>query len=256
MTALPPLAIVMIGVLAISSFSIAEGFLSKSTAGWQYDLNPGESGVGSWTLTNTKDNPIHIEFRAEGKGSEYFVFEENVILESKEKKEFEFIVSIPEAHADDVQYRPVLYALEIADREQSAGAKVLINYQMSAKPLINIGDNPIFTPEPKPDVPPLPKPIKEERPKAEDIIVSEPTETIEEKLARIQAANEKAPVGKQVDDEWQESFEEEAVADYQPEPEYQMEPEIKQVPLPIEEEAKECDFFAMFLSWFGIGKCL
>jgi len=172
------------------NLQFVDAFLSKSTAGWVYELNPGESQVLTWTLTNTDDVPINIEFRGEGPGSELFVFEELSTLEPKEKRSFEFIVVIPDDHPDNIEYRPTFFALEKAISDSEGGAAVvLINYQMSANPIVKIGDNPIFTPEPKP-VKVEEKPVEEKPVEEEADFIATPTETLEEKLAKIQATNE------------------------------------------------------------------
>jgi hypothetical protein len=78
--------LVIFTTLLIENIQFVDGFLSKSTAGWIYKLNPGESQVLKWTITNTEDKSIDIQFRGEGKGSELFVYEENVTFKPKEKK--------------------------------------------------------------------------------------------------------------------------------------------------------------------------
>jgi hypothetical protein len=78
-----PFVLIIFAVFTVSlteTIQISDGFLSQSTAGWKYQLSPGESDVFTWTLTNTEDKSIIIEFRAEGQGSELLVFEELVTM--------------------------------------------------------------------------------------------------------------------------------------------------------------------------------
>jgi hypothetical protein len=257
-----PLVLVVFAVFTVSlseTIQISDGFLSQSTAGWKYQLSPGESDVFTWTLTNTEDKSIIIEFRAEGQGSELFVFEELVTMEPKQNRAFEFIVVVPDDHPNNIEYRPLLYALEKAIPDSEGGAAILINYQMIARPIVLIGDDPVFTPEPIPIAEPVPEAIEAERPMEEDFSIT-PEETLEEKLARIAIANK----GVKVDDTWQETFEEEAVPELQVDDNYLPEPtpepvSVDPMPEPViqadTEEKVECDFIAMILSWFGFGKC-
>ena len=243
--------ILIIGIISTvtitENLQISDGFLSKSTKGWVYELNPGESQVLTWTLTNTEEKAIDIEFRAEGNGSELFVFEKIVSLESKEKKSFEFIVTVPKDHLTNIEYRPILFALEKAKQESTSGSAVLINYQMSAKPVIKIGDNPVFTPEVKPVIQ-----VEEEVKPAkvfsdEPIIEITPTETLEEKLARIQAANEMNVVDEPVNEQALPVEVEVFEQVFTPEP--------VAAPTPEPTAKASCGIIDLILSWFGIGNC-
>jgi hypothetical protein len=248
-----PFVLIVFAIFTISlteNLQIADGFLSESTAGWKYELSPGESQVFTWTLTNTEEKSINLEFRAEGQGSELFVFEELVTMQPNEHTAFEFIVTVPEDHPDNIEYHPQLFALEVAERSSDTGAAILINYEMLARPIIKIGDNPVFTPEPIPVIIEE-EAIVKERPSEEDFSVTIPTETLEEKMARIQAANQPKEVI--VDDVWEEEFEEEAVKEYVPEP--MSDPEPVTAPVVAIVTVEECGWWDMILSLFGMAKC-
>lgn len=236
-------------VFSISLVPIADGFLSESTAGWKHEMSPGDSQIGVWTLMNPTEEPINIEFQAEGQGSEFFVFEKLVTLEPESQTTFEFILTIPDDHKDNIEYRPQLFALQLQEAPEGGAAVVVFSYRMVANPIILIGDNPVFTPEIEPEVIEE-EPVVESENQSFEAIEEKPMESIEEKLARIQEANKEV----KVDDDFEESFEEEAVVDYEPEPEYTMEPETIATQTTTEEKI-ECNFFEMILSWFGFGKC-
>lgn len=251
------LVLIVFTIFSVSlteNLQLADGFRSQSTAGWSYELNPGESQVGTWTLRNIEEVPINIEFSVENKGSEFFVFEKVITFEPNEKKAVEFIVTIPDDHPDNVEYHVKLNALEKAPTPEGGAAAVMINYQMFANAVIKIGDDPVFTPEPKPvkiEEKSEAEVVKEEI-SEEDFSAAPEPETLQEKLDRINKANEDI----KVDDEFEEPFEESFEDNYIEEPVMDKEPvaEINAVDN-MGEEKIECDFFAMILSWFGFGKC-
>lgn len=255
-----PFVLIVFAVFTVSlteNLQLADGFLSQSTAGWKYEMQVGETQVGTWTLLNTTEEPINVQFVAEGQGAELFVFEEFVTMEPNTQNDYEFIVTVPKDHPDNIEYHPNLYALQIGEAQEGGAAVVVFKYRMLAEPKIIIGDNPVFTPEEKPEPveEPTPAPVANDDELTFESAEEKPMETIEEKMARIQAANQaKAPEEVKVDDVWEEEFEEEAVVDYEPEP-YVAEPTEALRPAPHQEEVKECDFIAMFLSWFGLAEC-
>lgn len=252
-------------VFTIFTVSLTENLqlveaISVSADKLVFDIERGDTQLLFWSVRNTDPYPIDLEFYATGPGAELLVFEQFGHLEVKERITYEILASIPVDYQDNIELRPVLHVLQRSqdpaslgnadDTKQTATAKV--NVVMKTVPIIRIGENPVYTPptfeaEEKPE----PNPSLE-KPKPKEVI--EKAETIEEKLARIQAANEaKAP---KVDDTFEEAFEKEPVPDYEPEPEYEMISEPDYNDITRQETPKvECDFFAMILSWFGIGKC-
>lgn len=248
-----PIAQIFSMVLIVFSISFvgyqtAEG-LAAGGDKMIYQLNPGESQMLTWLVINDEDKKLDVEFYAEGPGSELFVFEEYVTMQPNSKERFEIFVVVPEEHETDIEFRPSLFVLTRGEKIE-AGAGIVMNMQMVVIPFIKIGDNPIYT------YPVVEKVIEEEKeipkssvPEAKTPEQKEVVESLEDKLARIQAANQaKAPEEVKIDDTWEEEFEEEAVPDYEPEP-------FGSPTQPAVEEKIECDFFAIFLSWFGIGKC-
>ncbi len=225
------------------NLQLADGFRSHSTAGWVYELKPGESQVGNWTLVNIEEVPIHIEFTAKNKGSEFFTFEKNVVLEPKETRTFDFIVTIPDDHPDNVEYHVVIDALEKAQSADGAAAAVIVNYKMFASPKILIGDNPVFTPEPKPVKVEEEAEVVKVEISEEDFSAAPQPETLQEKLERIKAAN----IATQEMEVEPETLLEEIETDV--EPGYIAEPEAD--PEPVADLPK-CGFWEMILSWFGI----
>ena len=188
------LGLVIATVFTVSlteNLQLADGFLSKSTAGWTYELQVGESQVLIWTIINTEDVGIDIEFRGENKGSELFIYEKLISFEAGETKNVEFIVIVPDDHPDNVEYHVDLFAKELAQKSDTGAASVLLSYQMVAHPVVKIGDDPYFTPVPKKVVVEEDlEPVVQEEISDEDFKATAPVETLEEKLERIMAANE------------------------------------------------------------------
>lgn len=158
-----------------------------------YDIEVGDTLLLYWSVRNTDPYSIDIEFYATGPGSELLVFEQFGHLDVKERKSFEILASIPADHEDNVEYRPVLHVLQRSqdpDSEESVdGASVAkVNVVMKTVPIIRIGENPVYTP---PVIENLENPESDpalEKAKSPEVI--EKAETIEEKLARIQAFNQ------------------------------------------------------------------
>jgi len=242
--------------ITVTNLQLADGFSSGSTSGMKYDLGPGETQVQKWEIYNSNQT-THLEFSAANPGSEFFTFEKNVVLEPNEYRAFDFIVSIPSDHPDNIKYIVELTAKEVKPPTEGGSAAVIIAYQMIARPSISIGDNPIYT-QPVAPVVVEEEPTVQAEISDEDfgVVEEKPLETVQEKLDRIQAANQaKAPT---VDDTFEESFEEEAVTDYEPEPEYTMEPEPVATINAVDSmngEKKECGFIDWLLSLFGMGQC-
>ena len=256
-----PLVLIVFSISIAASLQTSEA-ISVSADKLKFDIERGDTQLLFWSVRNTDPYPIDLEFYATGPGAELLVFEQFGHLEVKERKTYEILASIPVDYQDNIELRPVLHVLQRSqdpssqgnddDTKQTATAKV--NVVMKTVPIIRIGENPVYTP-------PTFEEVKEEKietnpalEKPKPVEVIEKAETIDEKLKRIQAANEaKAP---KVDDVFEESFEEEAVTEYEPEPEYEMIPEPDYNDITRTETPKvECDFFAWFLSLFGIGKC-
>ncbi len=248
------LSIVIFTVFTISlteTIQLADG-LAASGDRIIYELNPGESQVQTWYVINDENRDIELEFYASGIGSELFVFEEVVTMKANSNNRYDIIVLVPEDHQDNVEYRPDLFVLTRGEKLEDGGAGIVMNIQVKTKSIIKIGDNPIYTSPTIMEKEVEKEIIKEaikEKPKGE-----EPTETLEEKLARIQAANEAKKETVQqlenprIDDKW----EEEAVVDYEPEPMGDTQDKVFAVEL---EKEQECNFIDMILSWFGMGKC-
>ena len=257
-----PLVLVIFTIFTVSlsdNLQVADGFSASGTK-LIFETNPGETVTQTWAVVNDETEVFDVEFYAEGKGSEFFVFEKFMTLEPATRKAVDIFVIIPADHPDNIEYHPVLYALKrpIAsadDLHEGASIKVLL--QMKTNPIIKIGDNPVFTPEPVTNVNIIPDETEKPKQQVEEPIVQE--ETMQEKLARIQAnniANQLAEV--KVDDTWQETFEEEAVPELQVDDDYVPEPKGASgnwTFTPTYDEVQECDFFALILSWFGFGKC-
>lgn len=162
--------------------------LTASGKQMTYELNVGETQMLTWKVINDEEVPINLEFFATGEGSEFFIFEKFITMDPKQVKEFEILVKIPNDHKDNIEYHIKLFALKKGIVE-SSGAQLVINVQMETHPVIKIGDNPIFT-SPIVDQSiekPVEEPIKET---TNNKPIEEEIETIEEKLARIKAANQ------------------------------------------------------------------
>ena len=179
--------IVMFTVFIVSlsdHMLIAEGLSALATK-INFEMNVGETQVQIWNVINNIDEKGWVEFYATGPGSEFLTFNKVVEFEPRQNKDVEIIASIPKDHPDNIEYKPEFFALKRGDplAEGITGAQV--NIQLKKVISIKIGDNPIYTP-PVEEIPTvIPDPVviqaQEEYREAE--------ETLEEKLARIEAEN-------------------------------------------------------------------
>lgn len=248
------LGIVIFTVFSISlseQVQIINGF-SASGLKLVFETNPGETVSGTWAVINDEPESIDLEFFAEGPGSELLVFEEFMTLEPKTRKAVDIFVIVPENHENNVEYRPSLYALKRGYIDENAGAAIAVNLQMKTVPIIKIGPDAVFVPEIAETVNVVPSQSTIIKEKNSESVKEE--ETLEEKLARIQAANkenvknEPVVISPQFDEKITPSVNE----GYDPEPLPDPEPIVTEVG---EIDKNNCNFFEMFLSWFGIGKC-
>lgn len=263
------LALVLI-VFTVFTVSLTENLqladaLSVSADKLKFDIERGDTQLLFWSVRNTDPYPIEIEFYATGPGADLLVFEQFSNLEPAERKSYEILVSVPIDYENNVEYRPVLHALQRSQDPTSTGnedatkqtATAKVNVVMKTIPIIRIGENPIYTPPeviPKEkDVEPEYNPSLEKAPTPEE---KEQVESIQQKLDRIQAANDRktvtpTPFNVPVDDEWREEFEEEAVKDYVPEPTAAPE----EIIIIDDLDNMGCGFIDWLLSLFGMAKC-
>lgn len=260
-----PIVLVIFTIFSVSlteNLQIADGFLSYAK-NMEFNMQVGETQMDTWNISNDNQEPLYLIMFAKGPGSDLFVFEDSIIIQPGELKEIEIFVVVPEDHPDNLKYFTEVYAQKIRPPSEDTGAaQININIQHRIKPVISIGDNPIEV------VPVYNTPSEDdeevETPTSiinEEIAKVVPGETMEEKLARINAANQaKAPQELIVDDVWEETFEEsyeeEPVSDNEP---IVCGPGMEEVngfcQASKTEEPVGCDFIAMILSWFGFGKC-
>ncbi len=242
------LSIVIFTVFTVSlteNLQIADG-IGVTKAKLEAVMQPGQDRTMTWKIVNNSDEKIWVEVFAKGAGSEFLFFEEIIALEPRAVLVSEVIVAIPEDHPNNIEYRPQIFALQRGDPEagKDGAATVTVNTQLRKTVTIKIGDNPIYTP-PQED-------IKSEAPAA--VIIPEKeaakVKTLEDKLKEIAEKNKQLVREEEtVDDSFEESvediFEESIDEGYIPEPESEDKGEL----------VKECNFFEIILSWFGIGKC-
>ncbi len=225
------------------NLQLADGFTSFS-ANLEYRIQPGETQMLTWGIINDDQNePLQLEMYATGQGADLFVFEENITIEPGAIKQIEIFVIVPDDYPTDLELHPKVFAKKITIHEkETSGAKININIQHVTKPIIFIGDNPTYyAPEIIEEVIPdittnedKPTPTK---PKVEAI----PGETMAEKLARINLANELLETTQVSAPD--KPFEVEPGAEYLAEPTIDAEP-VSDLP--------KCGFWEMILSWFGI----
>lgn len=229
------------------NLQLADGLLASSTK-LIYEMDIGETKMITWAITNNEEDAMTLEFYATGPGSELLVFEEYMDLDSHTRKEVEIFVIIPDDHPNNIEFHPELFALKRASSLEEGESGFFVNLQMRTIPVIKIGDNPVYTPPTPIQVEEVKEKITKEQ--TQDPLVVE--ETLEEKLARIQAANEKTEKPKQLDEDdvYSQPQDDE---DYIPEPIPDPEPTVKITD--IDPNLKECNFIDVFLSWFGLSKC-
>lgn len=191
-----------------------------------YNINLGEIQSQIWTLTNDEASPVILEIYATGPGAELLDYKQIIHLEPATFIDLEVFATIPVDHPDNIEYHPDLFALKRGVASEGATGMV-VNVQMKTTPYIIIGENPIYTPPPVISKQTIPEPTT---PKIE--VVEPVKETMQERLDKIQAANEANK--KEIPEET--------------EPVIDNEPESTVLSM-------ECGWFDIILSWFGIGKC-
>lgn len=176
------LVIATIFTISLSETIQTSDGLMGTKADLFYELDVGETQMFIWTLINDESEPIFLELYATGPGSELLVFEEYVRVEPRKSIDIEVFAVIPSDHQDNIEYHPELFALlkSESDGKQSG---MSVNLQMRTLPIIKIGDNPVYTP-------PTVIQVEESNEEQTDKINAPVPETLEEKLARIQASNE------------------------------------------------------------------
>ncbi len=153
-----------------------------------YKMQVGETMSITWGLVNELLEPIDVELYAEGIGSELMVMERYVTIPPQTRVEYEIFVIVPPDHEDNVEFHPTLYALKRGFLEEGKTGAV-VNMRMKNLPVIEIGDNPIYTPTEAEINANAPAP-KFSLPEKKTDVEKSKVETLEEKLAKIQAANE------------------------------------------------------------------
>lgn len=226
------LVLVVFTVFTVSlteNLQIADGFTAMSSH-LEYRMQVGDTQLLTWGIINdNQKDPLYLEMYATGPGSELFVFEEDIVIEPGAIRKIEIFVQVPEDHPDNREYHPQVFAKKTTPSNNESGSKIKINIQHVTKPIIFIGDNPVYF---------APEIVKQEAGEEEESVTSNAQpkeevekvagETMQEKLDRIKASN----LANQLDspdDVWEESFEDEAVTDYVPEPGMDTKPIVEEV---------------------------
>ena len=212
---LPLLFVLVVFVSLSENLQTADGLLSTSPK-LNYELNGGDTQVLTWTIINSEDVPINVEFYAEGEGSELLVFEEYASLDAGKNKVLEIFVVVPET-LDDVEYRPTLYVIQKGSIEPGKSG-IVMNVRLSASINIKIGDNPIYTPpveKIEPEIQVAPKVIE---PEVEvEVEVEKSTElSIAERMAIIEKANKEREASQPINSNPQSAVENEISIDSEP----------------------------------------
>lgn len=147
-----------------------------------FEMEVGQTAVETWQVLNNNDNKGWVEFYASGEGSEFLIFEELIEFKPRQSKEIEIIVSIPKDHSDNIEYKPLFFALQRGSSVSEGVTGAQVDIQLKKTISIKIGDNPIYT---APD-------IKEKVIIPDPIVIpekEEQKETLEEKIARMKSTN-------------------------------------------------------------------
>lgn len=237
------LSFVIITIFTVSlteNLQLADGVL-QSAKRLVYDIEIGETQSQFWTLVNNEDSPILLEIFATGPGSELLEFLDTAYLEPTKKIKLEVFAVIPPDHPDNIEYHPNLYALKKGIAEDGSTG-VVVNVRMKTIPFIKIGENPIYTPPPEIKIATIPK--EDTKPK----VVEPIKDTLEERLAKMKALNEANKKEEPI-----------IMKAHTPEPKCGagtiLVDGICKIVVDSEPVAKECNWFEIFLSWFGFGKC-
>ena len=240
---------IIFSVTLTENLQIADG-LSAVANPLNFKLNPGETDLETWEVINNNDEKGWVEFYASGPGSEFLTFEKLEVFEPRQSKIMQIYVTIPKDHPNNIEYKPLFFALKRGDPGEGSGTVAQVNVQLKKTLSIKIGDNPIYT-RPAEEI----KVVQPEEiiiPEREALIEAKQEKTVEEKLAEIKARND-AILREQIEeanlaDQWEApkvtATDKPEIKDdgYTPEPVMDKEP----VGLPT------CGFWEMILSWFGI----
>ena len=231
------------------NLQLADG-LSAVANPLKFQLEVGETDLETWEVINNNDEKGWVEFYASGPGSEFLTFEKLEVFEPRQSKIMQIYVTIPKDHPNNIEYKPLFFALKRGDPVEGSGAVAQVNVQLKKVISIKIGDNPIYT-RPAEEI----KVVQPEEiiiPEREAQIEAKQEKTVEEKLAEIKARND-AILREQIEeanlaDKWEAP---EVTAIEKPEvidSGYIDEPVMDKEPADL----PKCGIWEMILSWFGI----
>ncbi len=244
-TPMPNSLVLVLAICVIFTISLTENLqLADGLSGVAFPINfqieVGQTQSEEWIVINDNDEKGWVEFYASGPGSEFLTFKKIEEYEPRQNKPIEIFVTIPKDHPDNVELRPLFFAIKRGDPLAEGVTGASVNVQLKKVISIKIGDNPIYTPPVEEIITVIPDEIiVEEREEQR----AEKVKTVEEKMAEINAANEAL---QKVETPQVIVIETPEVKDsgYIEEPKMDAEP--IQVNLPT------CGIWEMILNWFGI----
>jgi hypothetical protein len=136
------ITILIASIIIFSMVGQAEA-LQQTATKLNYILEVGETQTLQWGILSDEDETVIIEFRAQGKGSELFSFSNTIEVPPHKMVFVDFKVTIPEDYQNDIELRPLLFALQKGIVEEGVSGAV-INIEMMTISSIKIGNAPEF----------------------------------------------------------------------------------------------------------------
>lgn len=158
--------------------------LQQTAADLDYDMELGETKTIQWGLISDEEEPVVLEMRAEGKGSELLSFPTKMDALPKQIVRINVTVTVPDDYQNNIELQPSIFALQRGSDEGQGGA--IINIQMKKTLSIKIGE--------VAETPQTSKPqIEEAKPSAEEELEVDPEPTEEPGSTTIIAEPEEKP---------------------------------------------------------------
>jgi len=88
------------------------------------DIQPAQSDVFAWGLSNEHDKTIQVQLSAVGEGSEFLTFDEILTLSPKQLVYSRITVNIPDDYPGGIELRPTMIATEMNDQEGGSAIKL------------------------------------------------------------------------------------------------------------------------------------
>ncbi len=132
------------------SLMIQTAIALQQTAGAiNLTLEPGNSTAGKYGIRNDNNASTSISFNVTGNGSEYILFDKEIILSPNEFRYINVTATIPKNYVGNKSLKLIIYALE----EGQKGGQVQLNVRLGKYINLDIKELPQSSPKKSPSIP-------------------------------------------------------------------------------------------------------